>query len=180
LGLVDRKQRDEPLAGLLGIRRAADQRDDLVERVQRFHVAALDVRVGLGLGQPEGSAPNYHLDLVIDPARDEAIDRQRARHAVHDRQHVGAEVLLELRVLVQIVQHNLRDGITLEHDHQALASTARGLVADVGDASEFALLDEVSDLDRQVVGVDLVRQFSDDEADAALQLLDADDRAHRN
>ena len=43
-----------------------------------------------------------------------------------------------------------------------------------------ALLDEVGDLDREVVGVDLVRQLGDDEAGATLELLDVDDGAHRD
>ena len=46
--------------------------------------------------------------------------------------------------------------------------------------AKLALLDEVGDLDREVVGVDLVRQFGDDEARATLHLFDADDRAHRD
>ena len=41
-------------------------------------------------------------------------------------------------------------------------------------------LHEVGDLDREVVGVHLVRQLGDDEAGAALELLDVDDRAHRD
>ena len=79
--------------------------------------------------------------------RDEAVERQRARHAVDDREHVRAEVLLQLGVLVEVVQHDLGDGVALEHDHQALAGAARGLVADVGDAGDLAVLDEVGDLD---------------------------------
>ena len=54
------------------------------------------------------------------------------------------------------------------------------LIADVGDARELAFLDEVGDLDREVVGVDLVGQFGDDEARATLHLFDADDGTHRD
>ena len=97
---------------------------------------------------------------------------QGAGHPVDDREHVRAEVLLQLRVLVEVVQHDLRDGVALQHDDEALAGAARGLVADVGDAADLAVLDQVGDLDREVVGVDLVRQLGDDEAGAALELLD--------
>ena len=72
----------------------------------------------------------------VDPRRDEAVERERARHAVDDREHVRAEVLLQLGVLVEVVQHDLRDGVALEHDDEALAGAAGGLVADVGDAGD--------------------------------------------
>ena len=134
----------------------------------------------LGLAQAVARAPDDHLDLVVDPVRDEAVERQRARHAVDDREHVRAEVLLQLGVLVQVVQHDLGDGIPLQHDHEPLAGAIRGLVADVGDAGDLALAGEVADLDRDVVGVDLVRQLGDHEAGAALDLLDVDDGAHRD
>ena len=169
-----------PVAGLVDGRRAADERDDLVERVERLEVAAQDVHALLGLAQAELRAADDDLDLVVDPVRDEAVERQRARHAVDDREHVRAEVLLQLRVLVEVVQHDLGDGVALEHDHEALAGAAGGLVADVGDAGDLAVLDEVGDLDREVVGVDLVRQLGDDEAGAALDLFDVDDGAHRD
>ena len=159
---------------------AADERDDLVERVERLEVAAQDVRALFGLAQAERRAAHDDLDLVVDPVRDEPVERQRARHAVDDREHVRAEVLLQLRVLVEVVEHDLGDGIALEHDHEALAGAAGGLVADVGDAGDLALFDEVGDLDREVVGVDLVRQLGDDEARAALDLFDVDDGAHRD
>jgi hypothetical protein len=73
---------------------------------------------------------------VLDPVRDEPVEGERARHAVDDRQHVGAEVLLQLRVLVQVVQHDLGDGIPLEDDDEALTRAIARLVADVGDAGD--------------------------------------------
>ena len=134
--------------------------------------------IRLGLAQPERGAPHDHLDLVVDPGGDEAVDRQGARHPVDDGEHVRAEVLLQLGVLVQVVQHDLGDRVALEHDHEALPGAAGGLVADVGDAGDPAVLDQLGDLQREVVRVHLVRQLGDDQAGAALQLLDVDDRAH--
>src|SRR5690606_16154442 len=55
-----------------------------------------------------------------------------------------------------------------------------GLVADVGDAGDPTLTGQVADLHREVVGVHLVRQLRDDQARAPLDLLDLDDRAHRD
>ena len=180
LQLVDVEQVDEAVAGLFDRGRAADEGDDLVERVERLEVAAQDVHARLGLAEEVLGATHDDFDLVVDPVRDEAVDRERAGHAVDDREHVRAEVLLQLRVLVEVVQHDLRDRVALQHDHEALAGAAGGLVADVGDAADPAVLHEVGDLDREVVGVHLVRQLGDDEAGATLQLLDRDDRAHRD
>ena len=132
----------------------------------------------LGLAQPVAGAPHDDLDLVVDPVPDEPVERQRARHAVDQREHVGAEVVLQLGVLVEVVEHDLGDGVALEHDDQPLAGAAGRLVADVGDAGDPAVLDQLGDLLREVVRVDLVGQLGDDQALPVLDLLDLDDRAH--
>ena len=82
-------------------------------------------------------------------------------------------------MLVQVVQHDLRDRVALEHQDQAHAGTAGGLVPDVGDAGELAFLDQVGDALGEVVRVHLVRQLGGDQAGpAALVLLDLDHGAH--
>ena len=118
------------------------------------------------------------VELVGDPVPHEPVERQRARHPVDQREHVRAERVLQLRVLVEVVEDDLGDGVALEHDDQALAGAPGGLVADVGDTTDAPVLDELGDLRRQVVRVDLVRKFGDDEARAAVDLLDLDHRAH--
>ncbi len=178
LQLVDLEQLDQAGAGLVGVRRPPDQRDDLVERVQRLEVAAQDVGALLGLAQPVLGAPDDDLDLVRHPVPDERVERQGARHAVDQREHVRAEGVLQLGVLVEVVEHDLGDRVALEHDDQPLAGAAGGLVADVGDAGDLAVLDQVGDLGREVVRVHLVRQLGDHQALAALDLLDLDDGAH--
>lgn len=142
LDLVDGEQLHQAVAGLLDVGRPADERDDLVEGVERGQVAAQDVRTLLGFAQTELGAADDDLDLVVDPRADEAVERQGAGHPVDDGEHVRAEVLLQLGVLVQVVEHDLGDRVTLQHDDQALPGTTRGLVADVGDAGETAVLDE--------------------------------------
>src|SRR5690606_38922865 len=73
---------------------------------------------------------------------------------------------------------DLGDRIALEDDDEALAGASGGLVGDVGDPADPALADELGDLLRQGVRVDLVGQLRDDEAGAALELLDLDDGSH--
>ena len=122
-----------PVTGLLDVRAAPDQRDDLVERVERLDQAAVDVGLLLGLAQPVAGPALDDLDLVRDPVGDELVEAQRARHAVDEREHVAAEVGLQLGVLVEVVQHDPGHGVALQHDDQPLAGAGRGVVADVGD-----------------------------------------------
>jgi hypothetical protein len=161
-----------PVRAALDGAEAPDERDDLVELVERLEVAAQDVDLGLGLAQPVCRAPHDDVDLVLDPVPDEGIQRQGARHLVDEREHVGAEGRLQLGVLVEVVEHDLGDGVTLEHDDQALAGAPGGLVADVGDAGQAPVPDQLGDLLREHVGVDLIGQLGDDQADPALDLLD--------
>ena len=157
---------------------AADQRDDLVEGVERLDQAAVDVGLALGLGEAEARAPLDDLDLVGHPVGDELVDRQGARHPVDQGQHVGGEVGLQLGVLEEVVEHDAGDRVALEHDDEALAGARAGVVADVGDALDAPGVGELGDLEREVVGVDHVGQLADDEHRAALVVLvDLDDRA---
>ncbi len=178
LELVDAEQLDQAVTSRLDGGRAPDEGNDLVEGVERLEQATQHVDLGLGLAQPELGAPLDDLDLVLDPVPDERVDRQGARHPVDQRQHVGAEVVLQLGVLVEVVEHDLGHRVALEHDDEALAGAAGRLVADVGDAGQAAVLDQLGDLLRERVGVDLVGQLGDHEALPALDLLDLDDRAH--
>jgi hypothetical protein len=110
---------------------------------------------------------------------DHLADVERARHPVDERHHVDAEGVLQLRVLVQVVEDDLRDRVTLEDDHQPLPGARAGLVLHVGDAADLAVAHQIRDLFGERVPVDLVGQLGDDELLApAAVLLDLDDRAH--
>ena len=65
-------------------------------------------------------------------------------------------------VLEQVVQHLVRVGVALELDDHAHA-VAVGLVAQVGDAVDLLVLDQLGDLLEQGRLVDLVRQLGDDD-----------------
>ena len=181
LQLVDVEQVDQARARLVDRGAATDQGDDVVERVERLAQAAVDVGLGLGLAQTELGAPADDADLVRDPVRDEAVEAQGAGHVVDDRQHVGAEVALQVGELVEVVEHDASHGVAADLDDDPAADARARLVAQVGDALQATGVHEVGDLAHQRIGVDLVRQLGDDELDAALGvLLDADDRAHRD
>ena len=174
------KQVDQACAGLVDGRGAADEGDDLVEGVEGLQVAFEDVQAFEGLAQAEARAAHDNIHLVGDPVADEAVDGQGAGHTVDEREHVGGEVLLQAGALVEVVEDDLGDGVALEDDDEALAGSAGGFVADVGDAADRAVAHELGDLVGEVVGVDLVGQFGDDEALAALDFLNIDDGALRD
>ena len=151
----------QSLARVVGAGARPDQRDHLVEGVQRLDQAAVDVGLALGGVQPVLGAATDDLDLVGDPVGDELIEPQGSRHVVDQGQHVAPERVLQLGVLVEVVQHHPRLGVPLEHDHQLLPGPRRGVVADVGDPVDLAGVDQLGDLEGQVVGVDHVRQLGD-------------------
>ena len=103
------------------------------------------------------------------------------RHAVDERDRVHAERRLHRRVLVELVEHDLRERVALELDHEAHA-VAVGLVAQVGDLGDLLVVDEVGDLlDQPAVAALLHRvgQLGDDERLLALrQRLDVRARLH--
>ena len=132
----------------------------------------------LSLALEVGGTACDDFELVVYPMTDERIQGQRARHTVDQCQHVRAEGLLQLGMLVQVVEHDLRHGVALEHEHEALASTAGGFVAHVGDALDLAVAHRFADGHDQTIRVNLVRQFGDHEAHAALDLLGVHHGSH--
>ena len=130
---VNSKRGDQAFARFPRTLRGADQADDLVQVVERLLEAEQDVLALARLAQLVLGAPADDFDAVLDEALDAVDQAQLARLAVDDRQHDDAEADLQLRVLVQIVEHDLGllAALQLEHDAHAVAVA---LVADVGDA----------------------------------------------
>ena len=160
-----------PCLGDVDRLRRPDQRDHLVERVERLDQTAQDVGPLVGLAQPVGGAPDDDVELMVDVVPDQLVEPQRAGHAVDDGQHVGAEAGLQLGVLVEVVQHHLGHGVALELDDDADADPVAALILDVGDAGELAVADLLGDRGDEVVVVDLIRQLGDDDPGAAARVL---------
>jgi hypothetical protein len=88
------------------------------------------VRPLLGAPQLVFGTAHDHLALVIDVVPDHLAQRERARHVVDQRDHVDTERRLHRGVLVELVEHHLRDRVALELDHQPHPVAVR-LVAQV-------------------------------------------------
>ena len=130
----------------LGVLGGADQRDHLVEAVERDQVALQHVGALLGLVELELGAPGDDLLLVLDVVVEHLLERQRARvDAVHQGDHVHAERALQGGVLVELVQHHLGDGVALQLDVDAHAG-AVALVVQRRDLVQHLRLDQLGDL----------------------------------
>ena len=144
-----------------GLRRA-NQRDHLVEMIERDPQAFEDVVARLGLAQLElGPAPD-DLAPELDEALDELQQAEHLRPAADDGQHDDAEARLQRRVLVEVVEDDLRHFAALELDDDPHAF-AVGFVAKVGDALDGLLADQIGDALDQLRLVDLIRNFGEDD-----------------
>ena len=162
----------------LDVGRLADRLDDRVEVVEGDLEALEDVGPGAGLAEVELGPPPDDLAAVVDVVLEDALERQRLGLAVDERQHVHVERELHRGVLEQVVQHLVRVRVALDLDVDPHA-VAVGLVAQVGDAVDLLVLDEVGDLLEQRRLVHLVRQLGDDDRHpVAADLLERDLGAH--
>ena len=136
------------------------------------------MRPGARLAEVELGAAADDLAPVVDVVLEHAAQRQRLRLAVDQGQHVHVERELHRGVLEQVVQHLVRVRVALDLDVDAHA-VAVGLVAQVGDAVDLLVLDQVGDLLEQRGLVHLVRQLGDDDRrPVAADLLERDLGAH--
>ena len=134
-----------PPRGLRRGLRPANQRDHRVEVVQGDRETLEEMRARLGLLELELRAPLHHLAPERDEVFHQLQQRQHARPAADDRQHDDPERRLQRGVLVEVVEHHLRDLASLQLHHDPHAVTV-GLVAEVADAVERLLPSELGDL----------------------------------
>ena len=152
---------------------AADELDDGVKDIERFLEAQQEVLALTGFGELKGGAPPHYLNAVVDKKLDGFDQPDFFGLAVADGQHDHPEADLHLGVLVEVVEDDLGllAALELQHDAHALAVA---FVADVGDALDFFVVDQVGNLLDQPGLVDLVGNLGDDDADlVAGALFDA-------
>src|SRR5262249_46711114 len=144
LDLRQAERRHQAAARFERIPRSADELDHLVEVIERDLEALEDVRARFGLAQLElGAAPD-DLAPELDEVLDDVEEAEHTRPAGDDRQQRDAVAHLQLRVLVEIVQDDVGQLAALELDDDPHALAAR-LVADVGDAFDLLVVDELGD-----------------------------------
>ena len=132
-------------AGRVAVGDRADQRDDLVEVVERDQQALEAVHRAVERAQLVLRAADDDLALMADVVEDDLAQREQLRDVLDQRDHVHAERRLHRRVLVELVQDDLGVRIALELDHEPHA-VAIGVVLDVGDLGQLLLVDQIDDL----------------------------------
>ena len=179
--LAQRERAHQLGARLIDVGAATDDRDHAIDVVQRDQVALEDVRAPLGPVEPELRAARDHLALVIDVVAEHRLQPERLGLAIDQTDHVRAERRLQGRVLVELVEHDLRHLAALQLDRETHA-VAIGLVDDVADARDHLVLHELDDLDDHPIVAALLHHVGqlgdDDRVVAALLRLDVRDRAH--
>ena len=169
----------QPGAGLRGVLGAADDGDHVVDVEDRDQQAVHQVQPIRGFAEPVGRAPPDDLQPVLQVDLQHLLQAERRRLAVHQRDRVDAEGVLQLGQPVQLLQQRLGVDAVLDLDHQPHAVGQVGQVLDVGDSGQLLGLHQVLDLLHDPLRADQVGQFGDHDALAArVHLLDAGGGAH--
>ena len=156
----------EATAGRGPVLAGADEGDHLVDHVEGPQQALLDLLVPAGLVQAVLRPAGDDLDLVRDVALERLHQVERAGHAVDQRHHVDGEAGLQLRLLEQVVQHDVGVGVPAQADDEVGLAAGR-VVVDVGDALELAGVDQLLDAPGDGLAAGLVGQLGDDDLHAA-------------
>ena len=135
-----------------------------------------------GLVQLELGATNDNLVAVRDVMLEHFLERHHLRHQLprvrirNERQHDDAERRLHRGMLVELVQHDARNRVSLQLEHDAHAILVR-LVAQIGDAFELLVAYELGDVLNELRLVDLIRKLVDHDLRLVRALLLLDHRA---
>ena len=162
--------RQQPFLGHRRRGRGLDQLDHLVDVDHRHRQTFQQVPPVTRLVQLVDGTPRHHLAPVRQEGFQHLLQVQQPGLAIDQRHHVDAEAVLQLRELEQVVEHHLGVLAALELDHHPHALLV-GLVADVGDALDLLLVDQLGDLLLQHRLVHLVRDLVDDDRLAVARLV---------
>ena len=99
-----------------------------------------------GFAQLEPRPSRDHHDLVIEVVPEQLLQVERSGDSVDQPEHDHAEGVLQLGVLVELVQHDVGIGVSLQLDHQTHPAPPAGLVAEVRYVGDLPCLCELRDL----------------------------------
>ena len=95
------------------------------------------------------------------------FERQHARAAVHNRQHIDRERGLQLGMLKEVVQHHLGISVAFYFNHQAHTASVR-LIADIGNIGNFFIAHQTDNAFNKSRFVYLIRNSRYDNGFAAV------------
>ena len=150
------------VAGSLGIGRALDQLDDLVNRCQRHHQASQHMSAIARLAKEMDRPPCHHFPAEVAECGDHILQPHLFRTATIHRQHIHREAGLQPCMAIELVQHDIANRVTPDLDNDPHAG-AIGLIADVGNALNGLFADKLADPLQQLCLVHLIGDFRDDD-----------------
>ena len=156
--------------------RPANQLDHLVEVIERDLQSFEEVVAGFRLSQLEVGAAADDFAPEADEGLDELEQVQHLRPAADNREHDDAEIRLQLRVFVEIVEDDLGHLAAFQLDDNPHPLAIR-FVAQIRDAVDDFFADQIRDPLEERLFVDLIRYFGDDDRDAVALLVGLDRRA---
>ena len=112
----------------------------------------------------ELGAPANDLAAEFDEVLEDVEERQHLGPATDDGEHDDAERRLQLRVLVEVVEHHLRHFAALQLDDDSHPIAIR-LVAKIRNPFNRFLAHQVGNVFEQPLLVDLIRNLGDDDGD---------------
>ena len=160
------REQHELALRLVRVLRLADGLDDQIHLGDGHAEAFDELALRLRLPQLEARAPGDHVAPVLDEDREGLLQVHHLRAPADDGQVDHAEGRLQIRLTVELVDDDLREGVLLQLDHDADGVFAVRLVA-----HGVAALDDADDL---LLGAQLV----DLRDDARLVRLVRDGRHH--
>ena len=140
--------------------RGLNQRNHFVNIGQRNGLAFGNMPFGACFFQAEQGAARDDFAAVAQKFVQNLLQIQQARLSVHQRNHVDAERVLQLREFVQLVQHHFGVFAAFELDDDARAVFV-GFVAQLGNAFHGFFAHQLADFFHQLGFVDLIRDFID-------------------
>ncbi len=168
----------QSLAGRLRIPRLTNDLDHLIDVVDGDLESLEHMLPVLGRAQIVLAAAHHDLVAMLEEVLQHLLQRHDPGHPVHEGQHDHAEGRLHLRVLVQLIQHDIRNGIPLQLDHQPDAIPV-GLVPEIGNVLDATVANELGDLLDQPRFVHHERDLGDhDPLATSLFLFDLRPRSH--
>ncbi len=167
------------VAGGLGVLRGANQLDYRVEILERDQQAFQNVQARLGLAQLELGAAGQHAPAMVEEGVQHLAQVHLARPPLVDPEHDQPVALLHLGQLEELIEHHLGFVVALELDHDP-HPVAIGFVAQIADAFDAPVVDQLGDPFLQAGLVNLVGDLAHDyrRASAALVGFDRGQRAH--
>src|SRR5262249_45368774 len=178
LRLCELEPRHQALAGFRGSLGLANQRNDRIQVVQRFLESFQYMGAGFGFPELVASSPGHYFAAMIDEQVQRLDQIQLFGLPIDDGQVYHTERLLHRCQFVQVVQHDIGNGVSFQLDHDPHAFAVR-FVAQIRNAFDLFVVDKLGDSFDQLGLVDLVGNFGHDDRHSLAGFPDAIDGRSR-